>query len=95
MEVVFISYDEAQQIIPFFKTVVKNPPYKEAREPARRILAELELVRSIDYSPLRGRQVILRSESDRDWLLEVLSDICYGATFHIKEEKGEGRRKRT
>ena len=86
MEVVFISYDEAQKLIPFFKAVAKSSPYKEAREPARRILQELELIRDLDYSPLRGSQVILRREEDKDWLLDVLAEICHGANTHIKEE---------
>jgi len=77
MEVVFISYDEAQKLIPFFRAVAKSPPYKGAGEPAKRILQELELVRNLDYSPLRGRQVILRREEDKDWLLDVLARICH------------------
>lgn len=77
MEVVFISYDEAQKLIPFFKAAVKNPPYKEARENAQRVLRELELVRDLDYGPLPGRQCIFHNEDDRDWLLEVLHKLVY------------------
>ena len=77
MEVVYVNYDEAQQLIPFFQAAVKNPPFKEARENARRILRELELVRDIDYGVLPGRQCIFHNEDDRNWLLEVLHKIVY------------------
>lgn len=76
MEVMYISYAQAQKLIPVFRHVVKYGPYKEARESAKRILQELELVRGdISYDPLRGRQIFLRSENDRDFLRDAIEAI--------------------
>jgi hypothetical protein len=89
MEVIYISYDEAQKLLPFFEAAAKCAPYKEARESSRRILQELEFVRDRDYSPLKGCQIILSREKDREFLLDALAWIVYsgeGARIHIKEE---------
>jgi len=76
MEVMYVSYEEAQKLIPIFKHVAKHGPYKEARASARRILQELELVRGdISYAPLSGCQIILRSEEDKDFLRDALEVI--------------------
>ena len=76
MEVVYVSYAQAQKLIPVFKHIVKVGPYREVRESARRILSELELVRGdISYDPLEGRQVILRAEKDREFLQDALTVI--------------------
>jgi len=73
MEVMYVSFAEAQRLIPILKHVAKYGPYKEAKESAKRILQELELVRrDISYDPLAGRQVILRSENDRDFLRDAI-----------------------
>jgi len=77
MEVVYVSYAQAQTLIPIFKHVAKSGPYKEAKESAKRILQELDLVRGdINYEPLAGRQVILRSEDDRDFLRDAIETMC-------------------
>lgn len=76
MEVIYVSYIQAQRLIPVFKHVVKHGPYREARESAKRILQELKLVRGdISYDPLAGRQVILRAETDRDFLRDAIAAI--------------------
>lgn len=76
MEVMYVSYQEAQALIPVFKWIAKQGPYKEAKESAKRILPELELVRGdISYSPLAGRQVILRVEDDRSFLSDAIASL--------------------
>ena len=76
MEVMFVSYQDAQALIPFFRHAADRGPYKEARESAKRILPELELVRGdISYAPLSGRQVFLKSEDDRDFLRDAIESL--------------------
>ena len=76
MEVIYVSYAQAQRLIPIYKHIIEHGPYKEAKESAKRILQELKMVRGdISYEPLEGRQVILRSELDRDFLMDSLAVI--------------------
>jgi hypothetical protein len=76
MEVMYITYEEAQKLIPFFKVASQDRNYgKEAMESARRILPELENVRERDYSPLKGKQIILRSGDDRQFLIDAISAL--------------------
>lgn len=76
MEVVYVSYAQAQKLIPIMEHVAKQGPYKEAKESAKRILQELRMVRGdISYKPLEGRQVILRSEDDRDFLRDAIETV--------------------
>ena len=70
-KVMWVTYEEAQRLIPFFRYSKKHGPYKEARESAGRILEELENVRQIDYSPLRGHQIFLK-ESDYEFYIDSL-----------------------
>lgn len=73
MEVMYVSYAQAQKLIPLMQYVAKAHEWKEARESAKRILQELELVRGdISYDPLSGRQIFLRSENDRDFLRDSI-----------------------
>jgi hypothetical protein len=87
IEDIFLTYEEAQKLIPFFEYARRNAPYKEARESAYRILRELELVRDLDYSPLRGRQVILSRKKDREFLLDALANIIYAKEGRFKKGK--------
>jgi len=91
MEVAYISYEEAQKLIPFFKAAIKNSPYKEAVESARRILRELEYIRDRNYSPLRGGQCIFSREEDKDWLLQVLHEYVYKPEDLYGGPKAEGK----
>ena len=76
MEVMYVSYAQAQRLIPLMQHVAKNHEWKEARESAKRILQELELVRGdISYDPLEGRQIFLRSENDRDFLRDSIEAL--------------------
>lgn len=75
MDIAFVSYSEAQALIPFFRAAARGGPWRESRESAGRILQELELVRDRDYSPLKGRQVIFSKEEDKDFLLDVLAQM--------------------
>jgi len=76
MEVMYISYQEAQRLIPLFQELSRSAPIKEARESAKRILPELKLVREdISYSPLKGRQVFLRNELDKQFLLDSIGAL--------------------
>ena len=76
MEVMYVSYEDARRLIPFFKHASDKGPYREARESAKRILQELELVRGdISYAPLAGRQVFLRVEDDRSFLRDAIASL--------------------
>lgn len=70
-KVVYVTYQEAQKLRPFFGYARKYGPYKEARESAMRIFQELENVRQIDYSPLRGHQIFL-SPNDYEFFIDAL-----------------------
>ena len=73
MQAVFITYDEAQRLIPFFRRAKKEGPRKEARESAGRILEELRNARpDVDYAPFGGHQIIL-NDIDYEFLMKVLS----------------------
>ena len=92
MEVVFLSYSDAQKLIPFFKAAVKSAPYAEAKESAQRILQELELVRNLSYEPLSGRQCILSKEEDKEFLLDALATVVYSEEMGFKKHiKGAGK----
>ncbi len=69
--VMFISFEEAQKLIPALEYTKKVAPIKEARDSARRLLKELRKVRQIDYSPLKGYQMFLR-EKDYEFLTDLL-----------------------
>ena len=76
MEVVYVTYAQAQKLIPIMEHIAKNHEWKEARESAKRILPDLKMVRGdISYEPLSGRQIFLRSELDRDFLMDSLRAI--------------------
>ena len=76
MEVMYVSYAQAQRLIPLMQQIAKNHEWKEVRESAKRILQELELVRGdISYDPLSGRQIFLRSENDRDFLRDSIEAL--------------------
>jgi len=76
MEVMYVSYPQAQRLIPLMQHISKYHEWKEVRESAKRILPELEAVRGdISYDPLAGRQVFLRSENDRDFLRDSIEEI--------------------
>lgn len=66
----YVSYEEAQRLIPFFRYFKEKAPYSEIRKSAKRILGELESVRSLDYSPMRGDQIFL-AETDYQFLEDV------------------------
>lgn len=73
-EVMYITYKDAQRLIPFLKVAVKHGPYLEAKESANRLLQEMVLVRGdIDYT-LGGRQMFLRSE-DKEFLLDLMGSL--------------------
>ena len=76
MEVIYVSYEQARKLIPIMKQIAETHQWRETRESAKRLLQELKLVRGdISYDPLAGRQVILRSELDRNFLKDALSTI--------------------
>ena len=69
---VFITYEEAQRLKPVFRQLVKEAPWKEARESAARILEELSFVRKdVDYSDLGGKQLLLQP-TDYSFLMDVM-----------------------
>ena len=71
-EVTFVTYAEAQRLIPFFKFAKTSGPRKEIRESASRILRELGQVRDVDYGPSKGYQMFLR-EVDFEFYLDALN----------------------
>lgn len=70
--VVYITYEEAQRLKPFFEAAKAYGPYKEARESASRILVELGHARPIDYSPLGGYQMFLNHQ-DYEFFTDTLN----------------------
>lgn len=71
---VFVSYEEAQKLRSFFKEATRSAPYREAREASKRILGELESIRSVDYSPFPGGQILL-SQGDYKYFMDVLEIV--------------------
>jgi hypothetical protein len=71
----FIEYEEAQKLIPFFRRAKTSAPYKEAREAAGRILLELNRVRGdIEYDITGGHQIMV-SERDYQFLEDVMEAL--------------------
>jgi len=70
-KVMYVTYEEAQRLIPFFRYAKVHGPYREARESAGRILEELESAKQIDYSPFRGHQMFLK-EDDYEFFIDSL-----------------------
>lgn len=56
---VYVSYEDAQILIPIFEKIVEQAPWREARGDATAILRELERVRDIDYKGFSGKQIFL------------------------------------
>jgi hypothetical protein len=54
---VYVSYVEAQKLIPIFEYYKEKGPWKEVREDARDILRELKDVKDINYGQLKGKQI--------------------------------------
>ena len=70
---VFVSYDEAQQLLKVFKVLKKVGPWKESRESAMRLEEELKMVRrDIGYEPFGGKQIFL-SPTDYNFLMDVMA----------------------
>jgi len=72
---IYVTYEEAQRLVPFFQHQAKHGPYREARESSQRILQELSYVKNRDYSPLSGKQVILTREDDRNFLMDTIGAL--------------------
>ena len=72
--VIYVTYEEAQKLKPFFEAAKTHGPYKEARESAGRILGELRHAKPIDYSPLKGYQMFLGNK-DHEFLMDVLDQM--------------------
>ncbi len=71
MRVVYISYEEAQQLIPVFEYIKRYGPHKDSRVDSDALLKELRMVRSnTDYEPMGGRQL---------WLTERLYEALEAA----------------
>lgn len=67
MRVVYVSYEEAQQLIPTFEYLKWQGPRKDVRADSDALLKELKMVRqNVDYGSLGGRQI---------WLTEHLYDL--------------------
>ena len=68
--VVYVTYEEAQKLIPIFRYYAEKGPWREVRRDAESILTELQMVRPKSYAPLSGRQIFL-SESEYNFFLDV------------------------
>lgn len=53
----FVSYDEAQKMLPFFRDLSETGRLARTRKAASSFVQELELVRNIEYV-LGGRQIL-------------------------------------
>ena len=73
-KVMWVTYEEAQRLIPFFRYSKLHAPYKEARKSSGRILEGLENVRQIDLSPFRGYQMFLK-EDDYEFFIDALGTM--------------------
>ncbi|KKN01449.1 hypothetical protein LCGC14_1127750 [marine sediment metagenome] len=72
-QVVYITFDEAKQLIPIFQELKRIGPWKEARESAMRLEQEMKMVRGdIEYKPFGGKQMFLNS-TDHNFLMDVMS----------------------
>ncbi len=74
MRTAYITYDEAQKLIPMLKYAKKNAKWKDARISASRLLSEIEGVKPGSYEPFRGHQMFL-SEVDYNLLMDSLTVI--------------------
>ncbi len=72
--VVYVSYDEAQKLIPIFEYYAREGPWKEVRTDALHILRELREVRNRSYAPLSGKQIFLTS-SQYEFLNDVRAEV--------------------
>lgn len=71
--VVYVSYEEAQRLLPVFRYLAKYGPWKEVRDGAKVFVRELGLVRPIDYA-LGGDQIFL-SEHQYEFFLDVKASL--------------------
>ena len=70
----YVTYEEAQTLIPIFRYLEKEAPYVDLRKSAGKVLMALKRVRSVDYAPLRGYQIIL-DEREHDLLKKVMDEF--------------------
>jgi hypothetical protein len=73
MNIEYISYEEAQKLIPVFEWYASSGQWKELRYDARMLLKELKDVRDVKYT-LHGRQMFV-TEKQHDLLLEVRGEL--------------------
>lgn len=76
---VYVSYDEARSMLPFFIAAANRPGVDpEAKAAAIRIKRELEMVRKdVGYEPFNGKQIFLQPR-DKQWFLDVASQYEAG-----------------
>lgn len=72
---VYVSYGEAQKLIPIFEYYAREGQWKDLRQDARFILEELRGARSVDYSPLPGYQMFL-SKEQYEFFNDVRSEVA-------------------
>ena len=63
MHTVYVTYEDAQELIPVFQWYVDNAPMRDARADARIILKELHNVPDQDFGPMPGKQIVFEKES--------------------------------
>jgi len=71
---VFLSYEDAETLKPFFRAAVKRAGHRNERQSASRILRKLDLAREdVDYGPLPGAQILLENKTDEEFLRTVMN----------------------
>ena len=69
LNVVYVSFEEAQKLLSIFHHLAKYGQWVELRRQARTIIEKLRVVRSIDYA-LGGDQLFL-TEKEYEFFLDV------------------------
>ena len=72
--VIYVTYEEAQRLIPIFEYYTKEGPWKEVRTDARVIRDALKGVADRSYRPLRGMQIFL-TEDQYSFFNDAASEI--------------------
>lgn len=71
--VVIVSYEEAQRLLPVFRSLAEYGPWREVREEARVLIRHLSAVRPIHYS-LGGDQIFL-TDRQYEFFLDAKSSL--------------------
>lgn len=71
---IYVSYEEAQRLMPVFAYFAEHGEWAEVRRDARSILHKLRAVRPGQYEPLGGKQVFL-TEGQHAFFEDVKAEV--------------------